>query len=832
MGILDRGRRNAQQAKGRWTVGATRIPATGPMIRNLWVSAFRALTHRRLDSALNIAGLALGFAAAILLSLFVYDEISWDDAFPADVYRISSSITLPGGVDVRADGTDYVMAEAFRLDVPQVGSVARMAPQDWTLERGQVEARETVYWADPGLFSVLPMKAVAGDPTRALDEPNSLVLTRGMARRFFGSDAPIGRTLRLNRQHPMKVTAVIEDLPANTHLDARIFGSARTPFSRLAEMDASPPGFHFDATTFTYLRLRPGASLDAVRAALPGLVARRLLIPPDNPFGVAVTLDVLPVRDIHFAPAGVNAMKAPGDRATVLTAAIVALLILAGACVNFVNLTTARVSRRAKEVGVRKVVGASRAALAAQFLAEALLQVVAAMVLALSAVELLLPAFNGFLERDMRFEYWQPKPALVLLAASLGVTLLAGAYPALLLSRLRPAVALRGGPAALDQGRVRRALVLVQFAILAGLVISTAVIWRQTKFAADAAARLGDQEMLLVAAPCTDSIRNGLLGLPGVESAICSQPTMISPDRFIEMVERSPAEIRSVETLSVDFGFLEAYGLRPLTGRLFARRQGGDLVAPTAGGQPQDIRVVINRTALRALDFAEPADAIGVRFHSSAFRGQRAFLIIGVVPDLPTGSVRVPAAATFYFVEPARFGMISARVAPGRVAAVSAGIRDLWIGTGQPGLPDILPLQVYAENLYRDIRREGTLFAAAAAIALFIACLGLFGMASFMAEQRTKEIGIRKALGATTRQITLLLLWQFSRPVLWANLIAWPVVWWLMSHWLAGFSEHAPLRPWLFLAGGAFTLAVTLATVAGHALMVARKPPVAALRYE
>jgi putative ABC transport system permease protein len=327
-------------------------------------------------------------------------------------------------------------------------------------------------------------------------------------------------------------------------------------------------------------------------------------------------------------------------------------------------------------------------------------------------------------------------------------------------------------------------------------------------------------------------VRNGLARLPEIESVSCSEPVMITPQQGLEMMETSPTQIHSFNTLSVDIGFLEAYGLRPLAGRLFDRNQGGDVVAPPTAGRAQEVRIVINQTALHELGFREPSQAIGLRLQASMGRGARYFTIIGVVPDFPTGSVRVPVAATAYFSDPARFGMVSARVAPGQMARATADIRALWIATGQEGLPEILPLQLYADNLYKDIMREGILFAIAAGVALFIACLGLFGMASFMAEQRTKEIGIRKALGATTRQVATLLLWQFSRPVLWANVIAWPIVWWLMRRWLAGFAEHVPLQAWPFLAGGAFTLAVTLATVAGQAIMVARRPPVEALRYE
>jgi putative ABC transport system permease protein len=800
------------------------------MFRDIISAALKSLMSSKFYALLNIAGLATGLAAAILLLLFVRDEMTYDRMLPEDVYRISSSITMPGGETVVFDGTDYALAQGLRLDVPEITAVARMMPQDWTVRRGDFESNETIYWADSSLFSVLPMPAIAGDLGTALDAPNSVVLTRSMARKYFGEDAPVGRTLQLNRDRLVRVTAVIDDLPSNTHVAARIFGSGNTPFSNLATMDAST-GFHFDGTTYTYFRLKPGASPDAVRQALPRLVVSRLQIPEDNAFGIAVRLTMLPLRDIHFAPAGINAMKPPGDKAAVTAAAIIALLILACACVNFVNLATARVSGRAIEVAVRKAAGASRGALALQFSAEAIMQVAAAMVLALAAVELLLPTYNGFLQREIAFAYWRPELLGLLLASVVAIGLLAGAYPALVLSALRPAVALRGGPSAFDSGRLRRVLVVVQFAILSGLVVSTGVIWSQTRFAAQSASRLSGQQMVLVAAPCTDALRNGLADLPGVVSVSCSEPTMISTDRTVEMMETSPSAIYSFDTLSVAPGFLEAYGLVPLAGRLFSE-QPGDVVAPPGDGAAQDVRIVINGTAVRALGLRSPGQAIGLRLQASAARGMRFFTVIGVVPDFPTGSVRVPVASTAYFVDPAHFGMLNVKLRPGGMREAMARIQDVWIATGQEGLPKMLPLEQYAEGLYRDIQREGVLLAIAAGIALAIACIGLFGMASFMAEQRTKEIGIRKALGATTGQVARLLLWQFTRPVLWANLIAWPVVWWLMSRWLAGFSAHVPLEPWLFLAGGAFTLVVTLATVGGQAFLVARRSPVTALRYE
>src|SRR5687767_13271812 len=235
------------------------------MLRDTMAAALKALMSNKFYALLNIAGLACGLCAAILLLLYVHDERTYDSALPADAYRVSSAITMPGGQTVVFDGTDYVLAQGLRQNVPEIAAVARMMPQDWTVRRGDVEANETIYWSDASLFSVLPMPAVAGDPATALAQPNSIVLTRSMARKYFGEDAPVGRTLQLNRNRLMRVTAVIEDLPSNTHLAARLFASANTPFSNLAAMDAAT-GFHFDGTTFTYFKLRPGASLDAVRS--------------------------------------------------------------------------------------------------------------------------------------------------------------------------------------------------------------------------------------------------------------------------------------------------------------------------------------------------------------------------------------------------------------------------------------------------------------------------------------------------------------------------------------------------------------------------------------
>jgi putative ABC transport system permease protein len=449
------------------------------MFRNYLMAALRSLGRQRLYAGINIIGLAIGFAAAILITAFVWHERSFEHFLPGykDIYRLSGETNRGGPGATSTDTVKGPLVEQLKLEFPEIRQIAALRNDAYlinSLRRGNVEAIEPgFYWADPNIFDVLPLTAAAGDLHTALERPDGLVLTRRIARKYFGTDLPLGQTIEFDHERTMRVTAVLEDLPSNTHLNAEIFASARA-------IPPTPDGLVFRC--YIYLRLAPGASPDALRAALPAFVDR-------HPFGQSGRASatrgysLLPIGDIHLHPTGRFAMKPGGDPRLLGALSIVGLLVLLTAAINYINLMTARASRRAIEVGVRKAVGGTRGDLTLQFIGESVMYCLMGMVLAVALAELMLPQLNGFLDRSIAFDYWRPFWLLGLLGLVLLVGILAGIYPALVLSAFRPATVLKGiGPQAAGSGRLRQLLVVLQFAILTGLILATGVIKLQTAY--------------------------------------------------------------------------------------------------------------------------------------------------------------------------------------------------------------------------------------------------------------------------------------------------------------------------------------------------------------
>ena len=467
------------------------------MFRIYLVTALRNLKRNRLYAAISIAGLAVAFAAAILIGVFVRDDLTTDRFIHghADVYRLSINLVAPGQAAERLAEARSDLAAFLKADFPQVSSVARLVPGQPILRHGQGEAVETVYWADPSVFEVLRLPVLYGDLKSALARPDGIVLTRRLARKYFGRDDPIGETLTLEppplparfggasgpAEHPMRVAAVLQDLPDNTHLDTEVFASGLAPFSRLAFYERLPKGF--GPRAYTYLRLAPGASGANLAKALPAFAARHIDQRPL--FGGRMQVDLTALTAIHDGPPADDQMKPPGNRTAILAIAIVGGLIVLIAAINFVSLMSARSGRRAVEVGVRKAAGARRGQLILQFLGESLIYAALSLALAAVLATLLSPWMSVVVGRPVRPDYAHD---LGLVATILGVAvlvgLLAGFYPALVLSSFRPSVVLKGGPATAGGGvHLRRALVALQFAVLIALLASAAVISRQTAFA-------------------------------------------------------------------------------------------------------------------------------------------------------------------------------------------------------------------------------------------------------------------------------------------------------------------------------------------------------------
>jgi putative ABC transport system permease protein len=721
-----------------------------------------------------------------------------------------------------------------------------------------VQAWETGFaWADPDLFVVLPLKAVAGAPTTALRRPDSVVLTRATARKYFGRDAPIGETLLVDpaTPHPMRVMAVIEDLPSNSILKGTtVFASGLAPYSELAAFDRSPDE-RFNPAAFTFVRLKPGASAAAFNQGLKMVAARDY--PPSSVRGQQRAFHLTPLAGVHFAPAAETQMSPRADLRALSALAAIGGLILISAVINFVILMTARAGRRAVEVGVRRAAGARRGDLIVQFLGEALLYVALAVALGVVATELLLPVVNAKLDRTIALDYLgDPALAAVLVGGTLSLGLLAGLYPALILSAFRPAIVLKGQPV---QGTARelarKGLVTVQFAIMIGLTVATVTLWRQTLFSLNDRLRVDGSKVLVIGGGCDHifnippssrpiavvraehAFRQKVATLPGVEATICSSSEAFSNDGVATPAQIAGRPPVMLNRAPVDFGGLEFYGLRPLAGRFFMANRGADALTKT--GSNRSGSVVLNESAARSLGFASPASAVGrvltwkgVLYDSATPKLDYLATseIIGVTPDF-TLDTRAPVKPLMFVAQPDNVNMFMARLSGARLPETLPLIDKAWTATGHRMI-DRGFLDQILQQMYANIVLQSTAIGLGAGVALVIAALGLFGFSAHATEQRTKEIGVRKAMGARSADIVRLLLWQFNQPVLWANLIAWPVAWWAMNRWLTGFAYHVDLPPWLFLASGAAALLIACATVLTHALLVARAKPVSALRYE
>ena len=803
------------------------------MMRNYLTAALRNLGRNRGYAAINIAGLAVGLTAALLIGLFVRDELSYDRFIPGyrDVYRISAASQTPG-LGSSATATDDVfgrMALLLREQLPQF-HVARLSTHlgNNSLRHGSIEANEDgLHWADPNFFEVLPLRAIAGDLRTALDHPDGIVLTRHLARKYFDRDDVVGEVIEVNRKTPMRVTAVLEDLPANSHLNVDAVASGKS--------DTGSDGQFGRA--YLYLRMPSAAAAERLRQELPSFMDRNF--PPRNGVRLsdALHLPVVALADIHLFPSGAFAMRPAGNPATIRTVSVVGLLIVLIGAINFVNLMTARGARRAVEIGVRKAIGAQRRYLIIQFLGESLLYCLIAMVIAVSLTELSLPALNGYLDRDVRLDFLAaPQLLAEVFGLAVLVGILAGAYPALVLSSLRPVTVLTHNTlVAGGSARLRHVLVIVQFSILIALVLATILLWRQTRFSLEQGLRLDEDQVLVVEdAGGMKAFIAEVRRLPGVVGAANS--TDFLHDYGTADYRAPDGRTVTLQKTAVGAGLLELLGLAPRAGRFFSEDRVGDAVAGLDPGTHPDApkvsyRAVVNETAARQLGFKSAAEAIGKIFVQTASGRQEE--IIGVAPDFSRDSISEPSPPVFYEYFTWRTYEVYIKLRATHVPETLAAIDRLWNqDAGTSGPIKRYFLSDYTQNLYANIARESRVLAAFAIVAVFLAGLGLLGLASYLADRRIKEIGVRKALGAGAGDLRSLLVWQFVKPVLWAIAIACPIAGVLLNRWLQGFAYHIDLAAWHFGAAAMLALAVAVLTVGVQCHRVARTKTVTALRYE
>lgn len=799
------------------------------MLRNYLMASLRNLARNKLHAGISIFGLAMGLCGATLAGVLLHSELSYD-RFVGDSERVYlaewtvSPAGHPTGYNIKAP--DWAAAQ-MRLMYPEIQAIARMSDRTVSVRRGEVQANEPIAWADPELLDVLAFPIAYGTLDGALKSPDSVVLSRSAARKYFGRENVIGETLDVDGAYPMRVTAIIEDLPSTTELiRTGIFASALAQHSPYSIFDPTGP-FKRDPESFrfqgrTYLKLKPGASIDRLNASMPEFSSTRFptWLKDNKPSIELVRLD-----RVHTFPG----LHPDAELRLTLIAVIGALILIIG-CLNFINLTTARSARRAREVGVRKAAGASRSSLMVQFLGEALIHVLLAAAIAIAVAEWLLPHVNAFLDTNATFDYWS-NPALAgcMLAGIVAVTLLAGAYPAFVLSSFRPSDMLRGQRGQLIEERVRQLLVSVQFAVLIALVVAAGVTWQQLRFATRDLLRVPTDQMLVVKTTCTKPFLDELTRLPGVRGAACADESFLT-GRNSSMALLPDGTLSALTQARVQPGVLELFGLRPLAGRFFVERDKalqGNRMKGISGS------VIVNEAAVVRLGLGSARAAVGRPITGRSF--QRDNQIVGVVSDFSLATAMNPIQPTILTIldgGPGDLDRVFIKLSGQSIPETLAALDVTWRATGHGEPIDRVFLDDYIQALYATVERLTQTLLIFSGCALLLACLGLVGMAAATAERRTKEIGVRKAMGAGTAQLMRLLLWQSTRPVLWANLLAWPVGAWALHRWLAGFAYHVELNPLWFAAATSIALVLAVATVSTHCYRVAREKPVKALRYE
>jgi putative ABC transport system permease protein len=820
------------------------------MFRNYVVTALRNMERNWLYASISILGLVVAFTAAILVVEFVRNEFSYDRWLPGyqRVYLITHVIKEPDQPPSPSDLSPSAIAGQLRTRFTGATAIARLFVDRPVVRRraGDAPAFESAFaWADPDFFKVLPLPAIAGDPSKALQQPGAVAITRRMARKYFNRDQPIGDIMDVqigNTHHALRVVAILKDLPSNTVLISEVFSSSRAAYSRSAPLDAQPQLGLYSCQTFVRLAAK-GAAAD-LQNALD--IAGRPEVAQSAAYGAKLAFSMVPLKALHLhAPeaATSSAAKPTGDAAAAYATGVVGALIVVVAAINFISLMTARSARRAVEVGVRKAMGAGRADLMAQFVGEALIQVAFAVLIAMALAELLTPAFGGFVHRDLTLNFLHdPKLLGCVLGAALSVGGLSAIYPALVLSSFRPGLVLKGGVVQTPGSTLaRQTLVAVQFAILIGLIATTATLYRQTQFALRQG--LGGEasnRMVQIRTPCDNAFAEEVRRLAGVASAACASLNATTPLTWKQtwLVRSIDGRPLNLFVAQVDFGFLDEFDIHPSAGRLFDRSHGRDNIPVTKGSDTVYPSVILNESAARYLGYASPGKAVGQAMLWSdpavlaATGGTDPISpIIGVIPDMPA-TVREAATPTFYIINPKKSGMLVAKLNGQDMPTVLGAIERTWKATGNVQPFSAVFLAQSRQAQYFDIITQSIIIGSSAAVAVLIACLGLLALSAFAAERRTREIGVRKVMGAATRDVMMLLLWQFTIPVLAAAVVAVPVASLVIGWWLHGFVYHVHLSAWTFVAAAGAAVAIAWLTVSYQSFTVARARPAQALRYE
>ncbi|MDZ7716641.1 MAG: ABC transporter permease [Balneolaceae bacterium] len=793
------------------------------MLKNFIKVALRNLTKHKGYSFINILGLAVGIAVCTLIFLYVSKELSYDSYHKKSkrIYRIT--IDHP---QAHVAVTPSMISPTLQQLFPEVEDgvrlldVGRFSPLVVRHGEKVFEERKIAY-ADSTLFDVFDFKMLAGDAKTALVKPQTVVITRDMAQRYFGNESPVGNTLEIN-DNDFEVTGVIENIPDNSHFKFDFFMSlvTRSGWSQLSDSEWRAANF------YTYIVLQEGAEILELNRKVNDYISKQF---SDNEFASALSFVFEPLEDIHLYSGVREAIQSQGDIRYIIAAIAIAILILIIACINYMNLATARSARRAREVGIRKVLGSERKRLIGQFYGESAFLTLLAIVVSVLLVELFLPWFSQLTGQALTIDYTSTKFLGMIAGAGIIVTLLAGSYPALMLSSFSPAAVLKGSKVTGGSPKLRKFLVVFQFAASIFLIISTMVIYKQINYMQQKELGYKQDNVLVLTAYNDlenrfDAFLSEMEQVPGFKGAALASDTPTSiraaygPD--VEGIDEPPNYVAN--GLRITPEFTEALNINIVAGRAFTQ---GDFTRANQS-ENREYAVLINESA--AADFGTPPEElIGRRVQISGESGP----IVGVIEDFHFSSLHQPIEPLYLFPR-ASFNKLLISFNTSDVSTTLNETRAVW-NKMFPQLPfehEFLDQEYNA--LYQQETRAGNIFTSFAILAIFVACLGLVGLASFMVEQRTQEIGVRKVLGATATQVMALFSKDFVVLVLIGFLIAVPVAWYTMSKWLQNFAYQIELQWFLFLIAGLVTILIAVLTVSWQAIKAARLDPAKSLRSE
>ena len=794
------------------------------MLSNYLKIAFRNLVNQKVYTAINVAGLTAGITCCLLIALFIRDELSFDRYHEhADrIYRVTRDWVDDAGNSTWHFGVVApTVAPLLRADFPDL-EVVRLRQWGSLLQHGERSFYEDgLFFVEPELLSIFSFPFLEGDPNTALARPFTAMITEAAAAKYFGSESAIGKVISLEGAIDLEITGILAEVPRNSHFSFEVLAS----FSSLEKWGAEDLTNWGGNNFATYVLLPEGGDSESLQSQLPAFLDRHL----GDEASERTRLHLQPLTDIHLhshldVELGVN-----GDIAYVYMLSLVGLFVLLIACINFMNLSTARSQRRSREVGLRKVVGARRRQLVFQFLGESLLLSAVSVVAAIAIVETVLPSFNAYVGRDLEIEYAGDGVTIILFAGiAVVVGLVSGSYPALFLSRSQPVHVLKGEAAVQNRSRFRTYLVVFQFAISVGLIACTGVIYNQLEYCQDA--KLGFERERVVTLHRVSSMKKDLEAFRlelvkhhRIASAAAS--SRVPSDRLndggtFKIAAGEGGEMRDVQVrvVSVGFDFVDTYGIELAAGRNLSRSTGTDAQEG----------YLINQQLARNIGAASDREMIGAAVDGWGRTGH----VVGVVEDFHFESMHEHIRPLLMYINPEWTSHLSARLTPGDPSEALAHLRDTWDRFN----PDRPLGYSFADErfdlLYRSEQRWGEILGGFSLLAIFIACLGLWGLASYSTMRRTKEIGVRKVLGASVANIALLLSRESTMLVAIGCLAAWPVSYLLMEQWLQSFSYRADFGVFTYLAGGLAALAIAWCTVGYRAIRAGLSNPVDSLRYE